>query len=83
MSSKEWEDLVKSFNRAKKPIDTIRDLLEAEIVTIDNKLSNTEQLYKHARADLYTAALIAERGKLLWLHSLFDKTIDDDQSGDL
>jgi hypothetical protein len=79
LTAAEVEDLSKAFNRAKKPISSIRRLLEHEIVAIDKKLANTEELYKKQRADLYTAALLAEKGRLMWMHNLLEKTIDDHQ----
>lgn len=79
MSTTEVVDLARAFNRAKKPITSIRRLLEHEIVAIDKKLANTEELYKRARADLYTAALLAEKGKLMWMYNLLEITVDDHQ----
>lgn len=78
MSHAEAMELAKAFNRAKKPISSIVRLLESEIVAIDNKLNDTEGLYEKSRADLYTAALLAERACLMRYQALLTATIDVD-----
>lgn len=80
MSQEQWEAMVKQFNRAGKPLSYIVGLLESKVVAVDNQLSNKESLYDKARADLYTAALLAERAVLMELHNLLTTTIDVDQT---
>lgn len=80
MSEEDIKALASAFNRASKPISHIVRLLELEIVSIDKQLASTASLYDRPRPELYTAALLGERSKLLWLHKLLTETLDDDQS---
>ena len=78
MSHAELIRLAKAFNRATKPVSSIVRLLEKEIVNIDTKLNNTEALYERNKADMYIAALLAERGFAMRLHNLLTETVDVD-----
>ncbi|MEE8598914.1 MAG: hypothetical protein V3S69_05310 [Dehalococcoidales bacterium] len=79
LTEAEKEDLAKAFIRAKKPISSIRRLLESKIVQLDNKLGNTEGVHEHARPDLYIVALQAEKNAHMWMYRLLDLTVDDHQ----